>query len=178
MGEQDAVHLSERGNGDAVEDVVAVIEEHLGDADEGGVQFIAPEHGGEAGGGGEDNLVFNAISERRGVQVVNGADAGGLIFIGWTHKPSLWPRSPLPPLHGAMRRMSSRISSVGILSLLRVKLRPAALSTSSQDCPNLLTRAFEPYFPKLRYSTEDTVSFPVCFNTAFKSAKSSSDDTL
>ena len=73
--EQHAVHLPERRDGHAVEDVVTPGEEDFRDADEGGVEFIASEPGREPGRSGEENLVLQAAGEGGGVQIVDGADA-------------------------------------------------------------------------------------------------------
>ena len=75
MRQQHAEDLAERRDGDAVENVVTVIEQNLGDADERGVQLVAAEQFGEARGRGEDNLVLNAARERDGIEIFHRADS-------------------------------------------------------------------------------------------------------
>src|SRR5258708_19005798 len=81
MRQEYAVNLAERCDGDAVQDVVAVVEQNLGDADERGVEFIAPEHFSQFGGRGEDDLALDAARERHGVKKINRADAELLVFV-------------------------------------------------------------------------------------------------
>ena len=75
MRENHAVDFAERRDGDTVQNIVAVVEQNLGDADERGVEFIAPEHFGELGGRGEDEFALDAARERHGVQITDRADA-------------------------------------------------------------------------------------------------------
>ena len=77
MGEHNAFHFAEGGDGGAIEDVVAIVEEDFGDADERGVEFIALQHFGEFGGRGENDFVLESARERDGVEIADGADAEG-----------------------------------------------------------------------------------------------------
>jgi len=61
----------------AVQNIVTPGEDDFRDADEGGVQFIASEQNRELGRGREENLGLQATGEGGGVQIVDGADAGG-----------------------------------------------------------------------------------------------------
>ena len=68
MRQKNAVNLTERRDGDAVEDVVTVVEQHLGDADQRGVEFVAAEQFGQLGWRGEKKFARQVARQRRGVQ--------------------------------------------------------------------------------------------------------------
>jgi hypothetical protein len=75
VGEENAFHLAEGGDGDAVENVIAIVKQRFHDADERGVEFVALQHLGELGGHVIDDLVFQAAREWDGVEGFDGADA-------------------------------------------------------------------------------------------------------
>jgi hypothetical protein len=77
VGEENTEDLPEAGDGDAIEHVVTVVEERLGNTEEGGVQFAGAHLFGELGRWNELYFAFQAASERDGVQVRDGADAKG-----------------------------------------------------------------------------------------------------
>ena len=73
----DALDLAQGGNGNAVQDVVAVVEEHLDHADQRGIQFVALEHLRQPGGRGVDDFLLQPARERDGVEVADRPDAEG-----------------------------------------------------------------------------------------------------
>jgi hypothetical protein len=84
MGEEDAFNFAEGGDGDAIEDIVAIIPQGFGDTEEGGVELVIVEGLGELGGGQESGFVIEAAGEGEGVEMGDGADAeaGGIFFEG------------------------------------------------------------------------------------------------
>ena len=63
MREKNTVNFAERRDGDAIQDVVTVVEQNFGDADERSVEFTTAEQFGEFDRRGKNDLVFNAWTQ-------------------------------------------------------------------------------------------------------------------
>lgn len=75
MREEDTLHLAERRDRDAVENVVALVQQRLGDRDERRVKRAVAQELRQFRGRCENDLVLEAARERDGVEIGNGADA-------------------------------------------------------------------------------------------------------
>ena len=74
MPEQHALHLPEGCDGDPVQHVVGIVEQDLGDRDQGRVEFPPAQPLRQFGGSHELDLVFETAREGHRVQVGNRAD--------------------------------------------------------------------------------------------------------
>ncbi len=74
MGQKDALHLAQRGHRDAVQNIVAVVEQNFRHADQRGVQFVVAQQARQFGRRGEKDLLLQPARQRRGVEVGDGAD--------------------------------------------------------------------------------------------------------
>jgi hypothetical protein len=84
MGEEDTFDFAEGGDGDAVQDIVVIIADGFGDAEEGGIELVIMEGLGELGWGEEGGFLVEAPGEGEGIEVGDGADTevGGIVFEG------------------------------------------------------------------------------------------------
>ena len=74
VGEENAFYFAKAGDGDAVENVVLVVEKDFGDAEQSGVELAGAEELGEFGGGDKLDFIFEAARERDCVEVRDRAD--------------------------------------------------------------------------------------------------------
>jgi hypothetical protein len=77
VGEENAFDFAKARDGDAVQNVVTIVEEDFGDTEERRVKFVGREHLAEFGRNDKLDFVFEAACQRDGIQVRNGADAEG-----------------------------------------------------------------------------------------------------
>lgn len=91
VGEEDTVHFALGGDAGAVEDVVAGMQQRLGHAEQGGVEFAPAQGDGEFGRGGEAEAMFEAADEGCGVEVGDrtGAQRGFLGRAGVGERPGI-----------------------------------------------------------------------------------------
>src|SRR6266536_869613 len=75
MREKDAFHFPKRRHGDAVQDVVAIIEQDLSNADQGGVKFVPLQQFRQSRRRHKDYLLLEATRQGDRVEVGDRADA-------------------------------------------------------------------------------------------------------
>ena len=75
--EENTAHFAQGRHGDAVQNIIAVVQQRFDHADEGGIKFIAAQHLGQLGRRGVTDLVFEPPRQRHGIERLHRADAKG-----------------------------------------------------------------------------------------------------
>ena len=76
--DKNTLHRAVAGHRHAVEDVIQIVVQHLGETDQAGVELTGSQPLGQLAGRQELGFVFDPVSERGRVQVRHRADAGAV----------------------------------------------------------------------------------------------------